>query len=613
MPLAEWWHRATHVVRPSQALVGLTTVLVVVFGYTVVQTVRQERYNVTPATCFFAADAARVLVARSLSMLQSAAAPIFAAVGGREPLDASAPLPPPSAMAAASDAVKKCHCAPQFPALGFFRVDIVDGVASRVLVDWASGAVPDESPAMAGMDTVVIRQTVERNLTRVGRAELMAASMTGTMSDTDPVRAIAVLNPKSATDGRLRAVYGIVMRPADFVVSTIAPVFEQARVFPYAMSTERMTPNTEIGAAAVLDDQWTVLYTSGPMPSFALMRADSSEKDGCFGTVPSAPTLANLMVHVIVRPSAAAQWVAKNTDVSRLVSLAVLLAGILGCSAAAAFAARREAELAGLRSDFVTSISHELRMPLAQILLFGETLSLGRARTQAERDEAADAIVRETQRLTGVVDNVLYFSRIEHHNLGVIPEPIELAAFVSDAVTDMRLLADDAGITLETAVPSGLVVQLDQRAFRRVLFDLLDNAIKYGPKGQRVTIAAREASPGRAWLSVEDQGPGIPALNEATIFQPFVRLKRDRNSGVAGSGLGLAVVHELVTRHGGRIWVEKGATGGARFVIDLPIAESVATVSLSANGHPTASSSPSSTGNGSAPRGAAPVPQTEWP
>jgi len=170
----------------------------------------------------------------------------------------------------------------------------------------------------------------------------------------------------------------------------------------------------------------------------------------------------------------------------------VLLVGILACSAAAAFAARREAELAGLRSDFVTSISHELRMPLAQILLFGETLSLDRARSQAERDEAADAIVRETQRLAGVVDNVLYFSRIEHHNLAVVTEPVDLAAFVDDTVADMRLLADDARIALDASVPPALVVQIDRGAFRRVLFDLVDNAIKYGPRGQRVTIAARE-------------------------------------------------------------------------------------------------------------------------
>lgn len=572
--LTTWWRRATRAISWSQSLIGLTTVLVLVFGYTVVQTVRQERYNLTPATCFFAADAARVLMARASSVLQSAAAPIFAAVGGRAPLAAGAPLLPPTALGAAADAVDRCQCAPRLPTVGFFRVDIVDGVPGQILIDRRLDEASDGSAVTTGLDSAVIRQTVARNLSRLDGPELVAAAVTGTVSETDTLRAIAVLSPKPGSDGRLRAVYGMVVRPADFVVAVIVPVFQHAPLFLYAMSTQQMLPNADLASVAVLDNQWTVLYQSAAMPPYVVSKTDVTGA-GCFGTAPREYAMAILAVHIVVKPEAAARWVATNTDVSRLVSLGVLLAGILGCSAAAAFAARREAELAGLRSDFVTSISHELRMPLAQILLFGETLSLGRARSQTERDEAADAIVRETLRLAGVVDNVLHFSRIEHHNLGIAPEPADLAAFVGDVVTDMRLLADAAGITLDTAIPSGLVVRLDHRAFRRVLFDLLDNAIKYGPRGQRVTIAA-EASPRRVWLSVEDQGPGIPALSEATIFQPFVRLKRDRNSGVAGSGLGLAVVHEIVARHDGRIWVEKGVVGGARFIIDLPCSAGVA-------------------------------------
>jgi signal transduction histidine kinase len=609
--LTQWWRRASRAITWSQSLIGLTALLVVVFGYTVVQTVRQERYNVTPATCYFAADAARVLMARASLALQSAVAPIFAAVGGRAPLAASAPVLPPTALGAAADAVDRCHCAPRLPTVGFFRVDIVDGVPGKVLIDRRLDDASDGSSVTTGLDSTVIRQTVARNLDRLDGPELVAAAVTGTASETDTLRAIAVLSPKPGSDGRLRAVYGMVVRPTDFVVAVIVPVFQHAPLFLYAMSTQEMLPNADIASVAVLDNQWTVLYQSAAMPPYAVSKANLTGT-GCFGTTARDYAMAILAVHIVVKPDAAARWVATNTDVSRLVSLGVLLAGILGCSAAAAFAARREAELAGLRSDFVTSISHELRMPLAQILLFGETLSLGRARSQTERDEAADAIVRETLRLSGVVDNVLHFSRIEHHNLGIAPEPIDLAAFVGDVVTDMRLLADAAGITVETAIPTGLVVRLDHRAFRRVLFDLFDNAIKYGPRGQHVTIAAREANPRRVWLSVEDQGPGIPALSEATIFQPFVRLKRDRNSGVAGSGLGLAVVHEIVSRHDGRIWVEKGAVGGARFVIDLPCHAGAATPVPMATANGESPDRPAASRLGAAPFGT-PVSRAESP
>lgn len=637
MALADWWRRTFRAFHRSQWLITLTVVLVVVFAYTVVRAVRSERYKLMMTTCYFAADATRVLVAQSETRLQSATAPIFAAVGGRAPLAAGAPLLSPSVLAAAAGAAAaadRCQCAPRLPAAAYFRVDITNGVAGSVTVaarsDSASpsGAASRSAgslAAAAAIDTAGIRTAVDRTVTLLDRPGPVAAAVTGTPSDSDALQAIAVLSPKVGADGQLRAVYGVLAAPGEFVRAIMEPVFKSARLFPWVMADGMKIKNADISGLVILDSHWTPIYESGPIPPFVVAKVDVS--DDCYGMAPIQPAMANLMTHMVVRPEAAARWVAMNTDTSQLASLAVLLVGILACSAAAAFAARREAELAGLRSDFVTSISHELRMPLAQILLFGETLSLDRARSQAERDEAADAIVRETQRLAGVVDNVLYFSRIEHHNLAVVTEPVDLAAFVDDTVADMRLLADDARIALDASVPPALVVQIDRGAFRRVLFDLVDNAIKYGPRGQRVTIAAREAAPGRVWLWVEDQGKGIPAGSEAVIFDPFVRLPRDRNSPVAGSGLGLAVVRELVAGHGGRIWVERGASGGARFVIDIPggVGNATATAGVTPGVAPGAAQDRRTTNRDDAgtpvprtpmpqgPKPQVPKPQADWP
>ena len=182
--------------------------------------------------------------------------------------------------------------------------------------------------------------------------------------------------------------------------------------------------------------------------------------------------------------------------------------------------------------------------------------------------------MREAQRLTGVVDNVLFFSRIEHHNARVAPEPTNLASLIEDALVAARALAAGKDVTLVSTVPVGLNAMVDPGAFRQVLYNLIDNAIKYGPRGQRVTVGANAAqtTPGRVSIWVQDQGLGIPNGQESAIFEPFVRLERDRNSAVAGSGLGLAVVRHLVAAHGGRIWVEPRAEAGTRFVIDLPTA-----------------------------------------
>jgi two-component system, OmpR family, sensor histidine kinase KdpD len=216
-------------------------------------------------------------------------------------------------------------------------------------------------------------------------------------------------------------------------------------------------------------------------------------------------------------------------------------------------------------------------MPLAQILLAGEMLSLDRTRSQAERDDAADAVVREAQRLTGLVDNVLFFSRIEHHNVQTTPTATNLAEVVSDIVACVAPLAAGARASINAAVPTDAVAMLDRSAFRQVLYNLLDNAFKYGSPGQHVFIGVDvpPAAPDRVRIWVEDEGPGIPRGQESAIFDPFVRLGRDTEKAVAGSGLGLAVVRSLVTSQGGRIWVERPASGrGTRFVIELRREES---------------------------------------
>jgi two-component system phosphate regulon sensor histidine kinase PhoR len=291
------------------------------------------------------------------------------------------------------------------------------------------------------------------------------------------------------------------------------------------------------------------------------------------------PRMANLMVHLGMPPAIGDRMTLENVAASRVPILAALLLSLFACGAAAALAVRREGELAALREQFVTSVSHELRMPLAHILLSAETLSLQRARSQAERDEAADAIVRETQRLASLVDNVLFFSRIEHHTLTVSPEPVDVAPYLEDVLADLRPMADAASVTLTCEVAKAPPAFIDPRSFRQVVYNLIDNAIKYGPRGQRITVGARaaatsgDAEPTRVRIWVGDQGLGIPVGSERIIFEPFVRLKRDRERSVAGSGLGLAVVREIVRRHEGHIWVEPVPGGiGTLVVIDVAAA-----------------------------------------
>ena len=125
-------------------------------------------------------------------------------------------------------------------------------------------------------------------------------------------------------------------------------------------------------------------------------------------------------------------------------------------------------------------------------------------------------------------------------------------------------------MTVRSDLPPRLSAMADRGALRQILLNLLDNAVKYGPPGQTVRVGgARGEDAVRIW--VDDEGPGVPEEYRRKILQPYYRLERDAESAVGGSGIGLAVVEELVQMHDGRIVVEDAPTGGARFLVELPI------------------------------------------
>ena len=254
-----------------------------------------------------------------------------------------------------------------------------------------------------------------------------------------------------------------------------------------------------------------------------------------------------------------------------------LIAGLLVLACALAVVAvmqmRREAELARMRSDFVSSVSHELRTPLAQVQLFLETLRLGRHRTEEQREWILDNMQRETTRLTTLVDNVLHFSRSERGRISGVRTPTVLADYLAGILAEFEPLASVRSVRLQTRFEAGLVAELHQESFRQVILNLLDNAVKYGPVGQQITVSSQEHG-GRVRLMVEDEGPGVGEGERTLIFEPFRRGERAIGSVAVGSGIGLSVARELVEWHEGRIWVEPSERG-ARFVVELPMSASV--------------------------------------
>jgi len=254
---------------------------------------------------------------------------------------------------------------------------------------------------------------------------------------------------------------------------------------------------------------------------------------------------------------------------SRLPLIGLLLVLTVGLVVVAILLTARERGLARLRSDFVTGVSHELRTPLTQIRMFAETLLLDRVRSEDERLRSLHIIDQEARRLSHLVENVLLFSRGERGRLTLAKRRLRLVSFLADAIDTFAPMAAARGVTVRVEVPADTEVDADEDALRQVLLNLLDNALKYGPAGQKVILgASTNYAVVRVWL--EDEGPGIPEAQRERVWQRYVRLPRDQEGPVAGAGIGLAVVRELVELHGGRAWIEGGTSTGARIVIELP-------------------------------------------
>ena len=278
-----------------------------------------------------------------------------------------------------------------------------------------------------------------------------------------------------------------------------------------------------------------------------------------------------LRFEVAINPAAAGRLIIGGLPRSRLPEVlatafvAVSLLGLL------LHQFRRQEELGRLRDDFVSGVSHELRTPLAQIRLLAELLRMGKVPTEERRERSLRIIDQEARRLSFLVDSILSFTRSQRGEM--VPVRTDVATEIEEIVLGFEPLAQAQGVRLTTRLERGIVADVDRGAIRQVLLNLLDNAVRYGPPGQTVTITTSAA--GDTWtLEVVDEGPGIPADERERIFAPYYRMQRDAGGAVGGTGIGLAVVRRLVEEHRGRVHVASsngdGAVG-ARFVVALPI------------------------------------------
>jgi PAS domain S-box-containing protein len=231
-----------------------------------------------------------------------------------------------------------------------------------------------------------------------------------------------------------------------------------------------------------------------------------------------------------------------------------------------------EQALERARSDFVATASHELRTPLAAV--YGAARTLRRTDIEIpadQRDRFLEIIVSETERLTAIVSQILLAGQLEEGRVDVTTKATDLRPLAESVLESARLRAPE---TVELRLEQNgtpAVALADEDKLRQVLVNLLDNAIKYSPDGGDVVVEL-DGGHGRVRLCVRDRGLGIPPSEQERIFEKFYRLDPALTRGVGGSGLGLFISRELVTRMGGSLMVRSQPGEGAAFVVDLPAA-----------------------------------------
>ena len=272
-----------------------------------------------------------------------------------------------------------------------------------------------------------------------------------------------------------------------------------------------------------------------------------------------------------IDPAIAESLVIGGLPRSRLPLLIVVLIMTVGLLVAAIRQLQRERSIIRMRTNFVSEVSHELRTPLTQIRMFAETLLFNRVRTNDERHRALEIINREAQRLIHLVENVLQFSNGRSKKRELQAEQQLLQPIVERVIEEFSPLSEQARANIVCHFAENAVAEVDADAVRQILVNLLDNAVKYGPADQTIRVDITQ-SPAQIRLAVTDEGSGIPREERERIWGGYYRLNRERRSAIAGTGIGLAVVRELVALHGGRSWVESDNGSGARFVVEFPSA-----------------------------------------
>jgi len=234
-------------------------------------------------------------------------------------------------------------------------------------------------------------------------------------------------------------------------------------------------------------------------------------------------------------------------------------------------ALRKLSELSQMKANFVANVSHELRTPLTHIKGYLELLSTeSLGSLSAEQKNALHVSRRSAARLESLIDNLILFSLAARGEMTLSLAPVNLNNVAEEIISYSRTKADDRNVALQLNVqPDIPFVQADEEKISWAILQLIENAIKFTPSGGKVTLSIEQESDTLIMISVSDTGIGIPADRMKEIYEPFHQLDSSSTRRYGGTGLGLALVREIISAHGTLIEVQSEDKKGTRFCFPL--------------------------------------------
>ncbi|MDC7224404.1 MAG: ATP-binding protein [Spirochaetales bacterium] len=220
-----------------------------------------------------------------------------------------------------------------------------------------------------------------------------------------------------------------------------------------------------------------------------------------------------------------------------------------------------------MRKDFVANVSHELRTPITSIIGFVETLRMMPSDRREQQEKFLEIVSNQAQRLGEIVNDLLSLASLEENHV-LDKEKVLLKDLLHDAESVCRMKADARGISFDHDFEEGLSLLCHKNLTEQALINYLDNAVKYGPPDERVTVGARKEG-NHTIVCVIDRGMGIPEEKQERLFERFYRVDKARSREIGGTGLGLSIVKHIALKHGGRAWVESTPGRGSRFCLSF--------------------------------------------